>query len=151
MKRNTRSLDLPSKRHPPVHQHTRSTSDGGRNIADKNDNDDDDAPLTAEEARDSLSAALPGNSSSSGFFGKWRRPESAAAAVRPRRFSNMPWRNFMIRSHSAPRNSIAVSCPAFEPSLANKSSSSTKNQSAIELSLPSSLLDQAASSSSNNQ
>lgn len=135
-KRNSRSLDLPSQRHPSVHQHTRSTSDGGRNIAEKNN----DAPLTAEEARDSLSAALPG--SSSGFFGKWRRPESAA--VRSRRFSNMPWRNFMTRSHSSSRNSIAVSCPTFEGSIGNKNS--TKNQSAIELSLPSSLLDQASSS-----
>ncbi|KAI8139231.1 hypothetical protein BJV82DRAFT_255614 [Fennellomyces sp. T-0311] len=140
-KRNSRSLDLPSMRSAPqpmIH-HVRSTSDGASTIR----HDTTSSLCTREESQDSLSAALSG--SSVGLFGfKWSRKQSLSDELsgRPRRLSNFsalsgfrsktsssPWRSFVSRSQSSPRNSVAVSAPVNNPD----AMSPIKNHSVIDL------------------
>ncbi|KAI9266631.1 hypothetical protein BDA99DRAFT_480334 [Phascolomyces articulosus] len=143
-KRNSRSLDLPSMRSPPqttIH-HVRSTSDGASTI--RQPNDAATSLLTREESHDSLSAALPGSSMS--LFGfRWSRKLSLSdeLSARPRRLSNFsalsgfrnknssPWKSFVTRSQSSPRNSIAVSTPVNNPDAAD-AMSPVKNHSIID-------------------
>ncbi|KAI9493892.1 hypothetical protein BDB00DRAFT_821151 [Zychaea mexicana] len=145
-KRNSRSLDLPSMRSPPqlmVH-HVRSTSDGASII--RQPNDSASSLCTREESQDSLSAALSG--SSMGLFGfRWSRKQSlsddmsgrsrrlsnfsALSGFRSKHSSSSPWKSFVTRSQSSPRNSVAVSTPVNNPDAAD-AMSPIKNHSVVE-------------------
>ncbi|KAI7859106.1 hypothetical protein BDC45DRAFT_255717 [Circinella umbellata] len=154
-KRNSKSLDLPSMRSAPQPMtHHRSTSDGANTIRQPN-SATAASLLTRAESQDSLSAALPGSSIS--LFGfRWSRKQSLSDELsnRPRRLSNfsalsgfrnktssssLPWKSFVTRSQSSPRNSVAASMPLNNPDSAD-ATSPVKNHSITDI--PTGPLDQ---------